>query len=355
MADESHLDPNLHVLSPEEHRRRFDTLVAPMLDLVPPVADPWSVLLGGRPGAGKEVLTRTLLREREDELARTGREWVPPVQIGTDEMRPVHSEWFDLLRREDHTAAFYTGPDCQRWADEAVAYATTARPDDLGKGGPKPLVYQSKADNPERIRGVLEQLQRAEYPLPTVAYSGEGVALSQLNALDRYAQMKAELGGGRFAANPENSDPKILAAAEMIDRNRLAHTAVYRSIGTADAPKHELVYQSSPGEQGPGRPSPTAAALRRQWEQPLGRQQTEVFADRARGLMSRLEPRWHPELAKAVRSAQPYAHRAVDLRPLLKDLERPQSRAAPARRAPRRSSRVDDRDRRSAPDQERPR
>ncbi|MQA05947.1 MAG: hypothetical protein GEV07_25620 [Streptosporangiales bacterium] len=278
------------------------------------------------------MLKRSLLRTWEADAARAGREFVQPVELGTDEMRHVHPQWFKLLRQEDHTAAFYTTRDCRQWVDESVPYVTTPHPDDPGKGGSKPVLFDVQLNDPKRGRSLLEQFQQAEYPL-RVAYAGDPVALSQLNALDRYAQMQAELGGGRFAANPENSDPGILATAEMIDRNRLAPTEIYRSIGTVENPRHELVYRSSPEEQGPGRPSPTAAVLRRQWELPWSREPTATFADRARGLMRRLEPRWYPELAKAVRSAQPYAHQGVDLRPLLKDLDRARPRAEATRRA----------------------
>lgn len=324
MTGEAGLDPLLHALPAGAHEAIFWREIVPdVLDVAPPVPDPWVIILGGRAGSGKTYLKRSLLLDREHQDHLAGRPAARPVDLGTDELRDYHPRWRRLLRDDDITAAFYTAHDCRRWVDEAVAYCTARHLSEPGLGGPKSLVLDTQLNDPDRARELISRFRASGYRTVHVAFAAVSVPMSQLGALQRYWEQRQHLGGGRFAADPGASDPGILATAEMIDREHLADIVeVHRRGDTA------AVYRNVLTGRGRWQNQPrTPEALTAEWNRPWDREESIWFAERCAELADQLGQRWWPELADATRRAASLSHPDVDLSGLARRLA---SREPPA-------------------------
>jgi hypothetical protein len=335
MTSEGGLDPFLHALPPAQHAAIFRNEIVPdVLDVAPPSASPSVLVLGGRAGSGKTFLKRGLLLVREDEARRAGRPPDRPVDLGTDELRDYHPDWRLLLRQDDVTAAFYTTYDCRLWVDEAIAYCIAPHPSDPRRGGPKPVIFDTQLNDPDRARDLLSRFRAAGYKPVYVAFAAVAVPVSQLGALQRYWDQRQHLGGGRYAADPGASDPGILATAELVDREHLADVVeVYRRGDTEPAYRNTL---TAPRQW--EHPAGTGAALTAEWTRRWTREESLWFAERCGELAGQMGARWWPELAGAARRAAPLSHPDIDLAGLIRRLDSP---GPPGTRRPGLDSRLD--------------
>ncbi len=175
------LDPAAYRLSDSENQRIFDARIKPQLFAgVQSSARPVAIIFGGQPGSGKSAA----LDLAADDLAQRG----GAVQIIGDDLRVYHPDNARLMREDDKTAAFYTGPDSGRWVEKAIAYAKEQRFN---------ILIEGTMRDSNVVAATMTGLRDAGYEIDARALA-VAFRLSEQGIYQRYEKQKADRGQGRM-------------------------------------------------------------------------------------------------------------------------------------------------------------
>ncbi len=177
------LDLAAYRLSDSENQRIFDARIKPRLFAgLEPVARPVAIIFGGQPGSGKSAA----LDRAADDLAQRG----GAVQIIGDDLRVFHFDNARLMREDDKTAAFYTGPDSGHWVEKAIAYVKEQRFNILIEGT---MRYSNI------VAATMTGLRDAGYEIDARALAVP-FRLSEQGIYQRYENQKADRSEGRMTS-----------------------------------------------------------------------------------------------------------------------------------------------------------
>ena len=212
-------------LTPEQHEKIFQEEIIPDLTLgLEAVETPKAIILGGQPGAGKSALQSIA----ESELADEG----GVLAIIGDELRDYHPLYWELLKKDDKTAAFYTDRDSGQWVSKFIETA---------KEKHYHLIIEGTMRQFEVVRDTMKVLREAGYYIDARVIAVNRL-VSLLGTYKRYEQMVEDKGYGRFTL-PEAHNagydgiPKTIEQVEQLklaDRisvyKRGRNTPIYENI-----------------------------------------------------------------------------------------------------------------------------
>jgi hypothetical protein len=112
------------------------------------------------------------------------------VQIIGDDLRVFHPDNARLMREDDKTAAFYTGPDSGRWVEKAIAYAKEQRFN---------LIIEGTMRDSNVVAATMTGLWDAGYEIDARALAVP-FRLSEQGIYQRYENQKVDRGEGRMTA-----------------------------------------------------------------------------------------------------------------------------------------------------------
>lgn len=198
------VDRTLHALPAQDNDRIFRELIVPhFMERATPQRDPVAVFLGGQTGAGKSATAGPLLAA----LQERGR----PVVVDLDQLKPFHTQYTELMQRDDSTAGAYTSIDGRAWMAKLMEHAARARVD---------VLMESAMRGPSEFLEPVQLYHEAGYRVGA-AILAVPAAQSRLGVLDRYwAQVKQD-GSGR-AINTEIHDGSYRGVLDAPTRSTAA-------------------------------------------------------------------------------------------------------------------------------------
>jgi len=184
-----------------------------------------ALLLGGQPAAGKSTLIKSALRSTMRHA----------TVIGTDEMRPFHPCYWDLLRGNvcdlhgtpgDYTTAdFNTDPDSRQWAIMALEWLVDEKRD---------IIFDGTLSRLDSVRLIINRLKGAGY-IVKVVFVATPKAVSLLANLKRYTDERIGLAGRLCSRDNHNTTyQSVLETAQWVDDEGSVDTALVQT-RTGDA------------------------------------------------------------------------------------------------------------------------
>jgi hypothetical protein len=215
------------------------------------------------------------------------------AEIDSDVYKTYHLDYDRLLAEDDRLMAAYTGPDGQRWHNQAQEYAREHRLN---------VLIQETAQNPPYLAAVAADYRDAGYRVE-MAFLGVPEAMSRQGILQRYHDQVQDRGHGRLTvpAKRDASYRGILNTADLIDTQRLAHTVTVSRRGEG-APRYENHLTSSGEWQQPPR---LREAIETERNRPWTEQETSNFLQVHRRLIGEMGPDFQPELTTIRKLAEP--------------------------------------------------
>lgn len=286
-------DLHRYELSVELREEIFRTRIAPTLD-VPAQKEPLLVIVGGQPGAGKSRQAETVMHV----LGMRG----GAAHIDGDLFKPHHPEYARLRLHDDRTAGAYTRLDTRAWCAMAEDRAQTRRVD---------VVLDSAMASPESMASTTERFRTASYQVHVLAIATPA-AVSTLSMADRYAEMRARHGFGRFVsrANHDACYTDMLETATRIDSDRNVNAVFARRRDDV------TLYMNDRLPNGSWRNEPgLARAVDAERSRPWTRQESLAFAVQLNRVAHALKqvtpessrPQWQEDLRHVADLARPLA------------------------------------------------
>jgi len=276
------LDPQHHLLSPEESARRFREQIVPQ-HLAHGVAQdrPVLVIVAGQPGAGKTAVEN---RIRADLGGGT-------VTIDADDMRTHHPDYVPLALRNDRAAAPACHPDASRWVEMAKEHCITGRYN---------VILSTTLRTASGAQATIDKFKQAGYRVEVAALAVHE-ATSRVGVLSRYQRARDTVGFGRYVppAFQRDAYAGLLSALDRIDAGRLADAVhVYQRDG------HRL-YRNELDQHGEwARPPGARAAVEAGRARPWGAREIDAFREQVAFLRARLPQDLHADLLTAARAAR---------------------------------------------------
>lgn len=210
-------------LSEQEHEAVYARIASHYLPRSIPSERPVAIITGGQPGSGKSGLAAMA---KHDLRSQGGY-----VLVDADKLRPFHKDYFDLLRKDDKTAANLTHPDAGKWAGRLMVDAVDGR---------RNLIIDQTSKDPEAFQKLSKQLRDQGYKIEfrAMAVSDQ---ISQHRIRARYEEQKFVMGFGRFSTK-DNHDAAYRGVAETVGRvekDKLVDAVKLYNLN------HELVYQNT--------------------------------------------------------------------------------------------------------------
>lgn len=147
-------------------------------------SQPTVVVFGGQPGAGKSAAVDATVSELGGASGRSS-----VAQIIGDDLRAYHPRYAEFMRKDDQTAALYTGKDVGRWVEMAIADAIKLRCS---------TVVEGTMRSPDTVARTVEQFREAGYRVEARVLAVPE-RLSWQGVLQRYEDQRAAKGTGRMS------------------------------------------------------------------------------------------------------------------------------------------------------------
>lgn len=210
-------------LSEQEHQAVYARIASHYLPRSIPSERPVAIITGGQPGSGKSGLAAMA---KHDLRTQGGY-----VLVDADKLRPFHKDYFDLLRKDDKTAANLTHPDAGKWAGQLLVDAVAGR---------RNLIIDQTSKDPEAFQNLSKQLRDQGYRIELRAMAvSEQISQHRIRA--RYEEQKFVMGFGRYSTK-DNHDAAFRGVAETVGRvekDKLVDSLKLYNLN------HQLVYQNT--------------------------------------------------------------------------------------------------------------
>jgi methyl coenzyme M reductase gamma subunit len=143
------------------------------------------------------------------------------VQIIGDDLRVFHPDNARLMREDDKTAAFYTGPDSGRWVEKAIAHAKEQRFN---------IIIEGTMRDSNVVAATMTGLRDAGYEIDARALAVH-FRLSEQGIYQRYENQKADRGEGRMTtpkAHQAAYDGLPITLAQIESEKLADRVTIYR-------------------------------------------------------------------------------------------------------------------------------